>query len=271
MKLGALSSLKSEGRSEKFRALRELSLEYCQLSCWDMSLYTPENAERIKALAAENGVTITALWAGWSGPAEWNFTNGPVTLGLVPAAYRGVRLAELKRGSDFAAWIGVDTLITHSGFMPEDLNHPDWSGTVGALRDLCQYMSKREQTFLFETGQETPVTLLRAIEAIGCENVGINLDPANLVMYGKANPIDALDVFGRYVKNTHCKDGLYPTCGGELGAEVPFGEGRVNAVAWVKRLMELGYDGPFIIEREIKGEKQIADIERARDLLLSIK
>jgi sugar phosphate isomerase/epimerase len=112
--------------------------------------------------------------------------------------------------------------------------------------------------------------MLRAIEAIGMDNVGINFDTANLVLYGKANTADALDVFGKYVRNTHCKDGEYPTEGTKLGREVPLGEGRANMPAVMNKLSALGYEGPYIIEREIDGEEQIRDIVNARDLLRKI-
>ena len=166
--------------------------------------------------------------------------------------------------------IGVDKVVTHVGFIPEDPAHPDFNGTVGALRNLCRYMKKKEQSFLFETGQETPITLLRTIEAIGYDNVGINLDTANLILYGKANTLDSLDVFGTYVMETHIKDGLYPTEGMKLGREVPAGEGKANIPEVIKKLSELGYSGAYTIEREISGEEQIKDIIKARDLIKSL-
>ena len=117
------------------------------------------------------------------------------------------------------------------------------------------------------TGQETPVTLLRVMQDIGFDNVGINLDPANLIMYGKANPVDSLDVFGKYVRGVHGKDGLYPTDGRELGDEVALGEGKVNFPVFLKKLHELGYDGDITIEREITGEQQKKDIQMAKKML----
>jgi sugar phosphate isomerase/epimerase len=114
--------------------------------------------------------------------------------------------------------------------------------------------------FWFETGQETPVTLLRLIRAVGTGNLGVNLDPANLVLYGKANPVDSLDVLGPYVRNLHAKDGFYPTDPMELGREVKVGEGAVNWPRLVTRLGEIGFSGEFIIEREISGEQQRRDI-----------
>ncbi|NLF93204.1 MAG: sugar phosphate isomerase/epimerase, partial [Oligosphaeraceae bacterium] len=115
--------------------------------------------------------------------------------------------------------------------------------------------------FWFETGQETPIVLLRVIEEIGDDNLGINLDPANLLMYGKGNPLDSLEVFGKYVRNLHVKDGMTPTDGRKLGREVQVGKGMVNFPRLVQRLREIGFDGEFIIEREIaEGEEQQRDI-----------
>ncbi len=104
------------------------------------------------------------------------------------------------------------------------------------------------------------MTMLRLIEQVDMENLGINLDPANLILYGKANPVDALDVFGKHVKSIHAKDGLYPTDPMKLGAEVKVGEGRVRFPEFVSRLCDMGYEGAYIIEREISGEKQQQDI-----------
>ena len=270
-KIGVLMSYRSDvDLAAKFREAKEMGLSCCQLTIWDQSLFTEEHAQRICGAIKEVGFEVTTLWAGWSGPCEWNFTYGPTTIGLVPAAYRGIRLAELMAASAFAERIGVKQVATHVGFLPNNPADPDYIGTVGALRQLCGAMKKREQYFLFETGQETPVTLLRAIEDIGMDNVGINLDTANLILYGMANTLDAVSVFGKYVMNTHIKDGLYPTEGRSLGKEMPVGQGVANIDAVVRRLEEIGYEGPFIIEREIKGERQIRDINMAKEYLLSI-
>ena len=109
--------------------------------------------------------------------------------------------------------------------------------------------------------------MLRPIQAIGMDNVGINFDTANLILYGKANTLDALDVFGQYVMETHIKDGLYPTDGMQLGAETPAGQGKANLPAVIKKLGELGYTGTLTISREISGDQQKKDIAMARDLL----
>ncbi len=258
---------KSMDLEAEIRKAMAMELESCQLCIWDEEIYTEEYVRRVNDAIANTGFRISSVWAGWDGPCEWNFTYGPATVGLVPAAYRESRLRALKKASDFAEKIGVDRIVTHVGFIPEDPNHPDFVGTVGALRNLCKYLKPRGQYFLFETGQETPLTLLRTIEAIGYDNLGINFDTANLILYGKANTLDALELLGKYVMETHIKDGFYPTETCRHGAQAAVGEGQANLPAVVKRLDELGYEGTYTIEREISGEQQIRDILSARDLL----
>ena len=167
-------------------------------------------------------------------------------------------------GSDFAKKLGVKNVATHVGFLPENPESERYRAVVSALKTVANHAKDNGQYFLFETGQETPVTLRRTIEDMGTGNVGINLDPANLVMYGKANPIDALDVFGEYVRDVHAKNGCYPTEGRHLGVEKPLGEGVVNFPLFIERLKDMGYDGTLIIEREISGEEQIKDIKNAK-------
>lgn len=253
----------------KFKEAQASGFTTCQLCMWSPPMFKDDKcAENVKNAIAETGFKVTAIWAGWSGPCEWNFTMGPSTIGIVPPAYRLERCKVLMDASDFALKVGVNRIITHAGFIPEDPADPNFAGTVSALRWLCKNMKSKGQYFLFETGQETPVTMLRTIQAIGTDNIGINFDTANLILYGKANSVDALDVFGKYVMETHIKDGMYPTDGMELGHEVPVGQGKANIPGVVKKLKELGFQGSFTIEREISGEKQKRDIEMARDLLI---
>jgi sugar phosphate isomerase/epimerase len=112
--------------------------------------------------------------------------------------------------------------------------------------------------------------MLRLIHEVGTGNLGVNLDPANLIMYGKGNPVDALDVFGQYVRSVHAKDGCYPTDPYHLGKEVKIGQGKVNFPNLIARLNEVGYRGPLIIEREISGEQQTKDIKEATGYLDSL-
>ncbi len=267
MKIGVLVNLTDENVKERIKHVNDLGFSICQLCCWNLSLFTEENAKKINDACKEYNVQISTLWCGWSGPAKWNFYEGPQTLGLVPLEFRFERAKELMLGSDFAKLLGVKNLATHAGFLPENPASSEYTSILCTLKMIAEHCKQNGQNFLFETGQETPVTLLRTIEDIGTGNVGINLDPANLILYGKGNPVDALDVFGKYVLDVHAKDGLYPTDGKNLGKETPIGEGKVNFPELIKKLKEVGYLSSLIIEREISGEKQIEDIKNAKILL----
>ena len=261
-KIGVLMSLRPETDVLcEMRKISDLGATCCQITVWDTACYTEQRAEEILAASKQCGVEVSTLWCGWSGPKEWNFTAGPSTLGIVPAAYRMNRMEEILQGVAFAAKIGVPRVATHVGFLPENMNDPQYADILAALRYLAKKCKEKNVCFLFETGQETPVTLLRVIEEIGLDNVGINMDTANLILYGKANAADAITVFGKYVMDTHIKDGLYPTNGKSLGKEVKVGEGMANVPEVVKRLKAVGYEGNYIIEREISGDQQTKDIQ----------
>ena len=178
-----------------------------------------------------------------------------------------MRVEALKKGASFAAACGVPSITTHAGFIPENPSDPLYKGTVDALAEIARHCKKLGLCFCFETGQETPITLLRAMTDIGTGNLGVNLDPANLLMYGKANPVDALDILGPHVRGVHAKDGEYPTEPGKLGVEKPLGEGRVGFDRLVPKLKSFGYSGALTIEREISGDRQVADIKRAIEIL----
>lgn len=266
MKLGIMVGMADELENE-FKKLTEMGFNTCQLVSWDPDIFIDENAARVRSLMEAYAVEVSAFWCGWGGPCEWNLIQGPVTIGLVPTAYRMERLNTLKRCSDFIRKTGITDIVTHVGFIPVNPADQEYAGLVGALRDLARHLKRNGQYFLFETGQEVPSVLLRTIEDIGEDNVGVNLDPANLLMYGMGNPLDALDVFGKYVRNVHGKDGAYPASGRYLGDEKPMGEGRVNYPAFIRKLKEIGYDRYITIEREIGGEEQIRDILAAKELL----
>ena len=271
MKIGVCVNFNEiEGMSKKFQNLKAEGFDNCQLISWKPELWTDDNLEILKNLTEENGVTISAFWCGWEGPCVWNFYDGQITLGLVPPEYRTMRIKNLCDGADFAKKLGVTNVVTHMGFIPENPNDPQFAPFCVAVRQVAEHLKKNGQYLLFETGQETPVTMLRCFEKVGMDNLGVNLDTANVILYGKANPVDALDVFGKYVRNIHAKDGLYPTNGHDLGREVRIGDGKVDFEALFKKLHELEYDSYVTIEREIEGEQQPEDIRHAKKYLENI-
>jgi len=261
-----LESLLKNGVQE----LKDLGLNTCQINGWNCEYFTEENAEKIKTMVEEHNIKISSLWVGWPGPAIWDFIDGPSTLGLVPKEFRFERMKALKKGADFAKLMGITDITTHVGFIPENPSTTEYMETVMIIRDVARYCKKLGLYFNFETGQETPITLLRTIQDIGLDNLGINLDPANLLMYGKGNPQDAVDMYGEYIRGVHVKDGMYPTDGRSLGKETPVGEGMVDFPVLIKKLKKHNYNGALIIEREISGPQQKEDILKAKALLEEI-
>lgn len=265
MEIGVLNTLLDDG--DCFQKVRDFGVDVCQLVSWDPQQATEQMAANVVHYSRAANVRISAVWAGLPAPQIWDFKEGPLTLGIVPQAYREERLEVLRRWADFANWIGAPAIVTHCGFIPENRTDPQYAGVVDAIRSIAAYCEQLGIGFWLETGQETPVVLLRTIEHVGLANVGINLDPANLIMYGKGNPVDALDVIGSYVRNVHVKDGMYPTNGDLLGPEVQVGQGKVNFPAFLEKLQGLGYTGELIIEREIWGEEQARDIRETVGML----
>lgn len=263
MRLGIILGLGKDPDAAIAR-VHDFGFPTCQVSAGDASDAT---AGALKKALAKYGVEATSAVSTGPGPEIYDFKRGPQTIGLVPRQYRAARIERMKHVSDFAVKAGIGAVQGHCGFIPEDPNDPLFGETVEALRTVAAYCKKNGQNFRCETGQETPITLVRAIRAVGLDNVGVNFDVANLIMYGKANPIDAVDILAPYIQGVHAKDGLYPTDPEKLGAEVAIGEGKVNFPVLIPKLKAIGYHNPLTIEREISGDKQRADILASKAFL----
>lgn len=263
MALGIIVGVNNDPEAAIAR-VHKLGMSTCQI---DADYLDDNLIQRLQAALDRYKVVVTAMGTDGPGPYIYNFYDGPLTLGLIPRTYRAQRAEKLKKFSDSAKKLNVPAIRIHAGFIPEDpSDHLYWE-SVEILRDVISHIKQNGQQFLYETGTETPIALLRAIEDVGLDNQGVNLDTANLILYGKANPLDALDILGPYVKNTHAKDGLYPTNPRDLGKEVEIPHGKVDFPKIIARLKELKYKGPITIEREIAGPQQVASIERERDYL----
>ena len=262
MPLGIIKS--ANDPDEDLSRVRELGFGTCQLSVGD---YSKEHALRVRVALEKYRLEPTCLICMGPGKYVWNFYEGPATIGLVPREYRTERVARLREGIDFCREAGIPAVLAHFGFIPENPNNVLYREFIAVMKDVAGYAEDREIAIRFETGQETPVTLLRAIEDIGTGNLDVNYDTANLILYGKANPVDGLDVIGSYVRSLHAKDGVYPTNPRELGHETPIGKGKVDFPEVIRKLKELKFKGHITIEREISGPRQIEDILKAKKYL----
>jgi sugar phosphate isomerase/epimerase len=244
--------------------VRDLGLPTCQAF---VDEFKPGLAERLRQALDKHGIEATSLVVGGPGKEIWDFYQGPLTIGLVPRETRAARIAHIKKASDFAKQCGIPAVQTHCGFIPENPNDEVYLQTVSAMREVAAYCKRNGQNFRYETGQETPITLVRAIQDVGMDNQGVNFDLANLILYGKANPVDAIELLGPYIQGIHAKDGLWPTNPKELGEEVAIGKGKVDFSRIIARLKELKYQGAVTIEREISGAQQVEDVRAAKAYL----
>jgi sugar phosphate isomerase/epimerase len=244
--------------------LKTLGIPTCQVY---LNNFDPAFAQRLRKSLDQASIEATSLVVGGPGKESWNFYDGPLTIGLIPRETRAARIAHIKAAADFAARCDIPAVQTHAGFIPENPNDAVYKEAIAALREVVEYCARYRQNFRYETGQETPITLVRAIQDVGVENQGVNFDLANLILYGKANPVDAIEVLAPYIQGIHAKDGLWPTSPRELGAEVPIGKGKVDFPRIIERLKELHYQGAVTIEREISGPQQLQDVRAAADHL----
>lgn len=161
--------------------------------------------------------------------------------------------------------LGISVVSTHAGFLPEEPSDPRFEKLVQRIARLAEILDDHGHTLLFETGQEEADTLLRFLEALdgaGAENVGVNFDPANMILYGKGDPVASLTKLMPRVRQVHAKDATSTQVPGTWGKEVAVGTGEVDWPAFMQVLAEADFEGPIMIEREA-GEQRIADIGSA--------
>ena len=256
---------------EHFRRVRDLGFNNCFLSLDGyINGFTPDVVTQFRSLIAKYNLTVTTVEVVGPGKLKWNFTEGPSTIGLIPLATRASRIDALRQVSDFAAQLGIAQVQTHCGFIPEDPADPLYPQTVEAIREVARHCQGNNQYFLMETGQETPTTMSRALRDVAMPNLAVGLDTANLILYGKANPVDAVDILGPHVRSIHAKDGRWPTDPSNLGEEVLIGKGLVDFKQVFTKLHHLGYAGAVTIERETSGPQQIEDVRQEKLYLENI-
>jgi sugar phosphate isomerase/epimerase len=264
MELGLIVSPFS-GPEATFRRVHDLGFSNCFLSLDGyINGFTPAVAAQFRDLLEKYSLIATTVEVVGPPPLEWNFLRGPSTIGLVPPGTRAARIDALRQVSDFAKMLAIPQVQTHCGFIPEDPADPLYPGAVEAIRTVAEHCQGNGQYFLMETGQETPTTMSRMIRDVNLPNLAVGLDTANLILYGKANPVDAADILGPHVRSVHAKDGRWPTNPSELGEEVLIGKGLVDFRQVFTKLHRLGYSGAITIERETSGPQQIEDVRQEK-------
>jgi L-ribulose-5-phosphate 3-epimerase len=226
-----------------------------------------------EALTAEHFTAVAAV-CSYTGENYADVPTVQTTVGLVPKGTRAERVARTKAVSDVARGLAIESVACHIGFVPEDPEEALYAEVRDVARDICDHCGENGQSFTLETGQEPARVLLRFIEDVDRPNLKINFDPANMILYGTGDPIEALDVLAKRVLSVHCKDGDWPPRDEPLalGKERPLGEGSVDMPRFLAKLKEIGYRGVLTIEREgVDEERQAGDIRKAIALLKKLK
>lgn len=271
--IGVFTSIDA-GLGVKLEVVSELRIPTIQLHAPHRSTRTPESAEKFLAKLDDLGIQLTAVFGGFEGESYADIPTVVETVGLVPAATRAARLQEMREIADFARLLGCDVVALHLGFVPHDTSCSLYQEVLDVTRQLCDHASQNDQSVHLETGQETADGLVKFINDVERNNLFINFDPANMILYGTGEPIDALRKVGKYVHSVHCKDALWSDQPGVTwGREVPLGQGQVNMELYLQTLKEIGYTGPLTIEREIPQEpqRQKQEIGGAATLLADLR
>ncbi|MBV9156822.1 MAG: sugar phosphate isomerase/epimerase [Acidobacteriaceae bacterium] len=225
-----------------------------------------------EALNAQQFLAVTAV-CSYVGEDYTDIPSVQRTVGLVPPDTRDLRIARTKSVSDVARQLAIDCVACHIGFVPHNPEDRAYTEIRDVARDICDHCGENGQSFTLETGQEPAKVLLRFIEDVDRPNLKINFDPANMILYGTGDPIEALDLLGKYVISVHCKDGDWPPRDWPeaLGTERPLGAGSVDLPRFISKLKEIGYRGILSVEREEPDpERRAADIRKAIELLKSL-
>jgi sugar phosphate isomerase/epimerase len=225
-------------------------------------------AAQWSAALEEAGFTVVTVVAAYLGEDYADIPTVQRTVGFIPPEFREERERRTYAVSDFAAALDVKSIACHIGFVPEDHSEPDYIAVRDMVRRVCAHAARHGQTFALETGQEPAQVLLNFLRDVDRPNLGINFDPANMILYGTGDPVEALDLLGPHVLSVHCKDGDWPAkdAPGSLGVERPLGDGSVGLPRFLEKLKAIGFRGPLNIERETENQQ-----ERYRDLRAAVK
>lgn len=271
--IGVFTSIDA-GLGVKLEIAHEVGVPTIQLHAPHGSTRTPDQAAAFLDRLRERNITLTCVFGGFEGESYADIPTVERTVGLVPPQTRQARTQEMKEISDFARLLECDVIALHLGFIPHEPSASLYEEVLAVTRQVCDHAKRNGQNLHLETGQESADGLLQFIRDVGCDNLFVNFDPANMILYGTGEPIEALRKIDQYVHSVHCKDAKWAAHPGqEWGQEVPLGEGAVGIEEYLRTLQQLGYTGPLTIEREIpqEPERQKAEIGHAVRLLEEVK
>jgi sugar phosphate isomerase/epimerase len=234
--------------------LEQLGTNVIQIACGD-PVHASWKDQDMPAAARAAGFRMTAAMLGFPGEDYTTPQTIKETGGFGNPATRAQRLQHLGWALERTRALGLDYLTLHGGFLPEP-EHADRKPFLDTLGKAAALAKEQGITLGLETGQETADLLRRTLDDLKCDNVKVNFDPANMLLYDMGDPIRAVEILGPDILSVHCKDANRPTTPGAWGEEVVLGQGQVNMRRFVETLKRVGYRGSLIIEREVGNQQQ---------------
>ena len=223
----------------------------------------PEVWGETRALCLEHGVGIVSGMFGCVGEDYTTLESIRRTGGIAPDATWAENLKNIRLSAALAADLGLKLVTFHAGFLPHQEADPAFAKMLERLRTVAGLFQERDLVLGLETGQETAPVLASLLRKLERPNVGVNFDPANMILYDKGNPIEALRLLAPWVRQVHIKDARRTRTPGAWGEEVAAGTGEVNWPAFFATLRAMNFEGDCVIEREA-GNQRAADIRAAK-------
>lgn len=259
-------SLRPASADQLVKLLRKLGLEHAQLALGPLIDLDPDAQQAELEILKHAEIKVTAGMIHFPGEDYSSISHIRRTGGLVPDTAWPERRKRAVEAGRLAQKIGLSQISTHIGFIPPS-NNDAYSTLIERVGDLGEQFQEFGIELLLETGQENATDLLHFLHDLKIQNIGVNFDPANMILYGSGDPIDAMKTLARHIKHVHVKDARRSSQPGiEWGTETPFGEGEVPHEEFIDTLHRIDYTGPLVIERE-SGKCQLEDIHYAIETL----
>jgi sugar phosphate isomerase/epimerase len=258
-------SLQPNSPEELVGKLKRIGIPRVQLAL-DPIREQPQVWGGVGEVLRANGFSIVSGMIGFVGEDYSTMETIHATGGVAPDETWDENWENVPKAADIAARLGIKLVTFHAGFLPPDESDPAYLKMHHRLELIADVFEARNIDVAFETGQETAPVLLEFLKKLGRKNVGVNFDPANLVLYNHGNPIEALRDLGPWLKQVHIKDGTRTKRPGTWGEEVVTGTGDVPWPEFFATLRELNFNGYCCIEREA-GSARVEDILRARQFV----
>jgi len=263
--LGVCSwSLQPQTPADLASQLKATGLRHVQLAL-DPLRENPAVWAHAIPLLRDAGFEILSGMFGCAGEDYTTLESIQRTGGLAPDATWEQNRAHMLATADTASRYGLRLITFHAGFVPHDPDHPDFKKMSGRLKEAVAIFKNRGIQLGLETGQETAPALLALLESLDGPGLGVNFDPANMILYDKGNPVEAVRKLGPRIRQVHVKDAVRTRAPGTWGQEVPAGKGDVDWPSFFSALKEVPFTGNFIIEREA-GEQRVEDVRTAATL-----